>query len=686
MKSEGLLFILGNNITVHHAKTALANGEIEYLTHVDVKKNVRQIRGMFIPTGLSPNAKAKLIQQNAVRIFHRIHGDNSNIMLAGPSAVHRDAINRVIYVASTAGRYTTKSVGGCVTINYSNMQNAGVLFRPEKMWLDDVFGRCQVYVMPDPYVFLQSFQETRSGGRLSIADQCYLLDRMIAKSGGIPQVWSMLQATDKTLGAGPAVLERVRNFIKDRHRYQDVIIPDVRLDLRLGSVRLGQIHGTRQEWTFHRETTVPLFAFMRHNALVRGNAMPVFVECLLPERLVNIEDDERNRLYTLMTEDARYLSNIRVHSAHSLPQLVRDEILPGAELARHCEDHIFKGTLCLHAPPSERPLKARLVAMGRAEGMPYIPGMQDKAACSLDADGNLFFAKDRPFTHILKFPGGQDQVVTGASEWVSMQLFKAAGIVTNDFALVHIDSIGPCYLAERFDIPHPSDKEARIKVFEDFCSVTNTPMHKRYGHLDLVAIADRLAAESSNPRVDGERLFRRVVGSYILGDMDAHARNFGVVSSMPVSRLGLRHAAFAEDPASFEGVTIRLSPAFDVLCTVGLEGLSSMPALPMAKAKYYNRESFMRFAQACLLEPECAQRIMNTMHRAMEAKLAEIRSAPPASFDSVPEIAGHLEKMAGRIDRSRLDVVDENLLDSPVTSDVAQGDGIHSARRKMNSF
>ena len=179
-----------------------------------------------------------------------------------------------------------------------------------------------------------------------------------------------------------------------------------------------------------------------------------------------------------------------------------------------------------------------------------ISGVQDKISVRLQRgrliitdEGGEFLLKPIPGTPL---PFFQDQVP--ANEHVTMQIAEQVfGIHTAANALIELQDGEPAYLTRRFDRRQDGTK----RPMEDFCSLaeqspdTHGPNYKYDGSYEQ--IGKLIQRYCPAHRVEVEKLFRRLCFMYLIGNGDAHLKNFSVITSPD------------GDPV--------LSPAYDLLCT-----------------------------------------------------------------------------------------------------------------------
>ncbi len=175
-----------------------------------------------------------------------------------------------------------------------------------------------------------------------------------------------------------------------------------------------------------------------------------------------------------------------------------------------------------------------------------LAGAQDKMA--LVRRGDTFFLPrgDFPTTHILK-PAIEQFADIVANEGFCMKLAARLGI---QVPAVDIDeACGAPFLAiERFDRAPTADGGVRRMHQEDFCQALGIPPERRYQSEGGPSLARSFALLNAcvRPALDRLELFRRVLFNYLIGNADAHGKNFALLHT-------------AAGP--------RLAPAYDLLCT-----------------------------------------------------------------------------------------------------------------------
>lgn len=143
------------------------------------------------------------------------------------------------------------------------------------------------------------------------------------------------------------------------------------------------------------------------------------------------------------------------------------------------------------------------------------------------------------------------------NELAAMSLMEAAGVPTASHTQSALD--GTLYETARFDRSLQPDGTVTRQHAEDGCQLTGRASLAKYAQQGGPTYADFIAALArygADPLEDGERLFRWAVANLALGNRDAHAKNISVLHVEPM--------------------TIRLAPAYDVVCTLAYPDLDDV--------------------------------------------------------------------------------------------------------------
>lgn len=204
------------------------------------------------------------------------------------------------------------------------------------------------------------------------------------------------------------------------------------------------------------------------------------------------------------------------------------------------------------------------VVEGATEGAASVSGVQNKLALSTAQKGKRYTlpAKGKLSDIIAKLPAKNDDSQV-FNEYIAMQLAGSAGVTVAPtqilpLSTIQVDSLasalgdGLHYLAvDRFD----RGPTGRIHA-EDGCQMLGRMPAKKYAdgsaYAKLVAVLYRLSPSSVE---NARQFFLRQAVNTLLGNCDAHLKNFSVV---------YRNGRLPE-----------LSPAYDIVCVTALPGFAS---------------------------------------------------------------------------------------------------------------
>jgi serine/threonine-protein kinase HipA len=205
----------------------------------------------------------------------------------------------------------------------------------------------------------------------------------------------------------------------------------------------------------------------------------------------------------------------------------------------------------------QRPLLA-----GKAEIRLSLAGAQDKIALFKDAAGFALPLNTSPSTHILKpesvrFPG------LAENEAYCLRLATDIGLPA---CTCELCTFGPhrCLLVSRYDRSLINGAIERLHQ-EDFCQALAIPSRIKYqseGGPGLAACFELIRKVSASPAKDLLHLFNVVIYNYIIGNHDAHAKNFSLLYS-------------SQD----EAYAVRLAPFYDLISTAIYPQLTSRMAM-----------------------------------------------------------------------------------------------------------
>ena len=193
-------------------------------------------------------------------------------------------------------------------------------------------------------------------------------------------------------------------------------------------------------------------------------------------------------------------------------------------------------------------------------GFPPLGGARPKATVRA-SDGTLWIAK---------FPSRQDEQDVGAWEQVAHELAKACGLNVPDSKLERYSEAGSTYLVKRFD---------RIGMRRIHFSSAMSLLGQSDGASDssYLDLADFITKAGASPREDLAELWKRIVFSMAISNIDDHLRNHGFLLTEKGWRLSpmydvnpVPYGEMLSLNVSMDDSRIDLELAFDVASFFGL--------------------------------------------------------------------------------------------------------------------
>jgi serine/threonine-protein kinase HipA len=188
-------------------------------------------------------------------------------------------------------------------------------------------------------------------------------------------------------------------------------------------------------------------------------------------------------------------------------------------------------------------------------------------------------------TNNLIIKSGQDEFAhLAVNEFVCMSIAREAGLRTPEFFLSDNRQL---FVMRRFD----RTADGLPLGFEDFAVLTGrTPLQKYEGSYEMVAKAIRAYADGPCLRRSLREFFRSVALSCMVGNGDAHLKNFGLTYTCPGSG------------------DVQLCPAFDIVNTT-MYLPSDTLALRLAgdKSLFASRLGLIELARACQVTDPAAE-------------------------------------------------------------------------------
>jgi serine/threonine-protein kinase HipA len=193
-----------------------------------------------------------------------------------------------------------------------------------------------------------------------------------------------------------------------------------------------------------------------------------------------------------------------------------------------------------------------------------LAGVQDKAAVCLINNQIALPENGCPTTHILK-PASPHFDGIAENEYFVMKIAKRIGLSVPDVKLRKIKDI-TFLLIERYDRHIKNNSIERIHQ-EDFCQALGVLSSRKYQNDEGPGFKDcfGLLNTTTQPAIDRNQLASVVIFNYLIGNMDAHGKNFSLLHHLTSN--------------------IRLAPFYDIVCTRAYQELTSKMAMKIG-SKY----------------------------------------------------------------------------------------------------
>jgi serine/threonine-protein kinase HipA len=266
-----------------------------------------------------------------------------------------------------------------------------------------------------------------------------------------------------------------------------------------------------------------------------------------------------------------------------------------------------------------------------------LAGAQDKIAVHVSGGQISLPLNGAPSTHILK-PSIERFEGVVFNEALCMRLAQAVDLNTANIEIGKIESID-YLLVQRYDralnTQSPEGPERlRREHQEDFCQALGiVPEHKYQaeGGPSIKQCFELVRAASSTPVIDLQALLDAVIFNWLIGNNDAHGKNFSLIYRGEIS----------------SGLQTRLAPLYDLISTVYYPELS--PKMSMKLGGEYLSErivpaNFERLAEeAGLAKPMMKRRVLE-LAEAVVAKLPTVTTDHPVTAAVAKVIQSRCER------------------------------------------
>ncbi len=337
------------------------------------------------------------------------------------------------------------------------------------------------------------------------------------------------------------------------------------LDVHLDGHRIGTLErGTGTDYTF---AYTPDVISEAEGAVVLSNSLPVreeaygaietrtFFEGLLPEESRRSEIARELRIdsndgYALLAEIGRDCAGAVV-------------IVPeGAGIGSGDGSVAWLDDAELQELVERLPTRPLGIARRGRKMRLSLAGVQRKLTLIRSGSGQFGEPQaDTPSTHLIKPQYGEDYPDLAYNEVFCMRVARCAGLPVAETELLSIGS-RPCLLSTRFDRSSDGLTTTRLHQ-EDACQALGVPSNLKYethGGPGFRQLRELLLEVGRG--ADVETLVRAAACNFVLGNSDAHGKNYAIL--------------FAE-------LGRRLAPLYDIVCTAAYD-LDEEMAMPIGDA------------------------------------------------------------------------------------------------------
>ncbi|KZL15332.1 Serine/threonine-protein kinase HipA [Pseudovibrio axinellae] len=241
-----------------------------------------------------------------------------------------------------------------------------------------------------------------------------------------------------------------------------------------------------------------------------------------------------------------------------------------------------------------------------------LAGAQDKLAVAVQ-DNQITLPRDgRPTTHILKpFIEGLDGTVE--NELFCMTLARRLGFNVPKVSK-GVAGDTPYILIERYDRLHQPDGTIRKLHQEDFCQALSVAPELKYeqeGGPGVEQAHSLIQAQTRQPAADRLTFQRMLIYHYLVGNADAHAKNYALL---------------------YNEETPDLAPLYDVICTTAYPRLAKKMAMKIGGRDKADT-LLLKNWQSLVPQTKGAQRLLSTELNKLASKIG------PAAQALIDELA-----------------------------------------------
>lgn len=270
-----------------------------------------------------------------------------------------------------------------------------------------------------------------------------------------------------------------------------------------------------------------------------------------------------------------------------------------------------------------------------------LAGAQDKIAVRVAGRQISIPLDGAPSTHILK-PAIERFEGVVFNEALCMRLAVATGLNVAKVEIGKVEDID-YLLVERYDRAVNAESPGNLRRLhqEDFCQALGVVPEQKYqneGGPSVKQCFELIRATSSTPVIDLQALLDAVIFNWLIGNNDAHGKNFSLVYRGEIG----------------SGLQTRLAPLYDLVCTVYYAELSPKMAMKIGGEYVSVRvapANFERLAgEAGLARPMMKHRVVE-LTESIIANLPALASDHPIALGVAKTIQSRCELSLKRFAR-----------------------------------
>ncbi len=359
------------------------------------------------------------------------------------------------------------------------------------------------------------------------------------------------------------------------------------LDVYLNAVQVGKLAQNNQgslsftyapEFLHHATSSISLCLPLRAEPFM-GPEVKAFFSGLLPDDIAKqkiaryLGLSEKNSFALLQALGGECAGALSLYPEGHPPPLYNDkdiEILDDAKLRDILEL-----------------LKRHPLLVGEDKIRLSLAGAQNKLPVGFENNRVALITGGAPTTHILKpaLDHIQDSVY---NELFCMHLAEKIGIAVPKAMILFVGDI-PCYIVERYD--RKKNQKGSIERIhqEDFCQALGIPpeiKYEREGGPGIAKCLDIINMHFVKPALDQRNFLNIVIFNYLIGNADAHGKNFSLL---------------------YRERKPQLAPAYDLLSTAVYPNLSPKMAMKIG-GRYDPNDVFLRHWQRIVPNTEPARK------------------------------------------------------------------------------